>query len=181
MHILEDRQDRQAARRRLDQPPQSSQHLLLALLRRKIEPRISSIDAGQGEQLGNKRCVIGRSRSVRKHGLKLVELRRGIVLPFEPRGALDLGDDRMERAARVMGRAEVTQAEVRLDPEDLREVLVAYQTYVTETVTRFGGFVAGYMGDGVLVYFGYPQAHEHAAERAACGGLALVRGLSGRD
>jgi predicted ATPase/class 3 adenylate cyclase len=74
-----------------------------------------------------------------------------------------------------------TALSVRLDPEDLREVLVAYQTYVTETVTRFGGFVAAHMGDGVLVYFGYPQAHEHAAERAARAGLALVRGLTERD
>jgi class 3 adenylate cyclase/predicted ATPase len=74
-----------------------------------------------------------------------------------------------------------TALSVRLDPEDLREVMLAYQTYVAETVTRFGGFVAGYMGDGVLVYFGYPQAHEHAAERAARAGLALVGGLYERD
>ncbi len=55
---------------------------------------------------------------------------------------------------------------VRLDPEDLRDVIVAYQTYVAETVGRFDGFVAKYMGDAVLVYFGYPQAHEHDAECA---------------
>ena len=53
-----------------------------------------------------------------------------------------------------------------MDPEDLREVISAYQKTVTETVSRFGGFVAKYMGDGVLAYFGYPQAHEHDAERA---------------
>jgi class 3 adenylate cyclase len=45
------------------------------------------------------------------------------------------------------------------DPEDLREVISAYQKCVAETVQRFGGFVAKYMGDGVLVYYGYPQAH----------------------
>jgi class 3 adenylate cyclase/predicted ATPase len=73
-----------------------------------------------------------------------------------------------------------TALSMRLDPEDLREVMVAYQKYVAETVTRFGGFVAGFMGDGVLVYFGYPQAHEHASERAARAGLALVRGLDER-
>src|SRR6478735_5356996 len=48
----------------------------------------------------------------------------------------------------------------RMDPEDLREVISAYQKCVAETVQRFGGYVAKYMGDGVLVYFGYPQAHE---------------------
>ena len=73
-----------------------------------------------------------------------------------------------------------TALSTRLDPEDLRDVLVAYQTYVAETVAPFGGFVAAYMGDGALVYFGYPQAHEHAAERAARAGLALVAGLAER-
>jgi class 3 adenylate cyclase len=62
----------------------------------------------------------------------------------------------------------------RMDPEDLREVISAYQKCVTETVQRFGGFVAKYMGDGVLVYFGYPQAHEDDAERAVRAGLELV-------
>ena len=62
----------------------------------------------------------------------------------------------------------------RLDPEDLREVIGAYHRCVEEVVARFGGFVAKYMGDGVLVYFGYPQAHEDDAERAVRAGLALV-------
>ena len=61
-----------------------------------------------------------------------------------------------------------------MDPEDLREVISAYQKCVAETVRRFGGFVAKYMGDGVLVYFGYPQAHEHDAERAVRVGLDLI-------
>jgi hypothetical protein len=61
-----------------------------------------------------------------------------------------------------------------LDPEDLREVISGYQKCVAETVQRFGGFVAKYMGDGVLVYFGYPQAHEDDAERAVRAGLELV-------
>jgi class 3 adenylate cyclase len=62
-----------------------------------------------------------------------------------------------------------TALSARMDPEDLREVISAYQECVTETVRRFGGFVAKYMGDGVLVYFGYPQAHEDDAERASHG------------
>jgi class 3 adenylate cyclase len=61
-----------------------------------------------------------------------------------------------------------------MDPEDLREVISAYQKCVAETVGRFGGFVAKYMGDGVLAYFGYPQAHEDDAERAVRAGLELV-------
>ena len=57
-----------------------------------------------------------------------------------------------------------TALSARMDPEDLREVISSYQKCVAETVQRFGGFVAKYMGDGVLVYFGYPQAHEDDAE-----------------
>jgi class 3 adenylate cyclase/predicted ATPase len=74
-----------------------------------------------------------------------------------------------------------TALSVRLDPEDMREVIAAYQIYVAETVTRYGGFVAKYMGDGVLVYFGYPQAHEHDAEGAVHAGLELVEALHERD
>ena len=65
----------------------------------------------------------------------------------------------------------------RLDPEDLREIIGAYHRCVAETVARFDGFVAKYMGDGVLVYFGYPQAHEDDAERAVRAGLALVEAV----
>ena len=70
-----------------------------------------------------------------------------------------------------------TALSARMDPEDLREVISAYQKCVAETVQRFGGFVAKYMGDGVLVYFGYPQAHEDDAERAVRAGLELVRAV----
>src|SRR5215813_9150731 len=65
-----------------------------------------------------------------------------------------------------------------MDPEDLREVITAYQKCVAEIVQRFGGFVAKYMGDGVLVYFGYPQAHEDDAERAVRAALELIVGVA---
>ena len=67
-----------------------------------------------------------------------------------------------------------TALSARMDPEDLREVISAYQKCVAEIVQRFGGFVAKYISDGVLVYFGYPQAHEDDAERAVRAGLDLV-------
>ena len=72
-----------------------------------------------------------------------------------------------------------TALSARMDPEDLREVISAYQKCVAETVQRFGGFVAKYMGDGVLVYFGYPQAHEDDAERAVRAGLELIAAVGG--
>ena len=71
-----------------------------------------------------------------------------------------------------------TALSARLDPEDLREVISAYQKCIAHTVRRFGGFVAKYMGDGVLVYFGYPQAHEDDGERAVRSGLDLVAAVS---
>src|SRR5262249_31370964 len=65
----------------------------------------------------------------------------------------------------------------RLDPEDLRGIIAAYHRCCTELVERNGGFVAKYMGDGVLAYFGYPRAHEHDAERAVRAGLGLVEAV----
>jgi class 3 adenylate cyclase/predicted ATPase len=67
-----------------------------------------------------------------------------------------------------------TELSARLDPEDLREVIAAYHRTVAEGIAGFDGFVAKYMGDGVLVYFGYPQAHEDDAERAVRAALGVV-------
>jgi len=67
-----------------------------------------------------------------------------------------------------------TALAARMDPEDLRELISGYHKCVAETVRRFGGFVAQYLGDGVLVYFGYPEAHEDDAERAVRAGLELI-------
>jgi class 3 adenylate cyclase len=72
-----------------------------------------------------------------------------------------------------------TALSARMDPEDLREVITAYQKTVAETVQRFGGYIAKYMGDGALVYFGYPQAHEDDSERAVRAGLELIQAVAG--
>ena len=72
-----------------------------------------------------------------------------------------------------------TALAARLDPEDLREVLAAYHRALADVVRSFDGFVAKYMGDGVLVYFGYPRAHEDDAERAVRAGLRVI-GAVGR-
>jgi class 3 adenylate cyclase/predicted ATPase len=89
-------------------------------------------------------------------------------------------DDRAERRQVTVMFSDLvgsTALSGRMDPEDLREVISAYQKCVAETVGRFGGFVAKYMGDGVLVYFGYPHAHEDDAERAVRSGLELVAAI----
>ena len=74
-----------------------------------------------------------------------------------------------------------TALSARLDPEDLRAVIGAYHRCVAKVIGRGGGFVAKYMGDGVLAYFGYPRADEHDAERAVRAGLALVEAVAGLD
>ena len=70
-----------------------------------------------------------------------------------------------------------TALAARLDPEDLRDVIAAYHRVIAEVIARFGGFVARYMGDGVLTYFGYPQAHEDDAEQAVRAALAAVEAI----
>jgi class 3 adenylate cyclase/predicted ATPase len=74
-----------------------------------------------------------------------------------------------------------TGLSARLDPEDLREVIAAYHRAVAEVVRGFDGFVAKYMGDGVLAYFGYPRAHEDDAERAIRAGLGVVDAVGRLD
>ena len=72
-----------------------------------------------------------------------------------------------------------TALSIGMDPEDLREVFAAYSSCVEETVSKFGGNVAQYMGDGIMVYFGYPHAHEDDAERAVRAGLELIAAVAG--
>ncbi len=71
-----------------------------------------------------------------------------------------------------------TALSTQLDPEDLGEVIAAYHKCTADIVARFGGYVAKYMGDGVLVYFGYPEAHEADAENAVRASLALVGAIA---
>src|SRR6202022_659740 len=74
-----------------------------------------------------------------------------------------------------------TALATRFDPEDLRELIGAYHRAVADAVGRFDGFVAKYMGDGVLIYFGYPRAHEDDAERAVRAGLGLIDAVGRLD
>jgi class 3 adenylate cyclase/tetratricopeptide (TPR) repeat protein len=112
------------------------------------------------------------------------------ALREEPSAPTPLSDDNLTTNKAAKDTAERRQVTVmfvdlvgstalstRMDPEDLREVISAYQRCVAKTVRLFGGFLARYMGDGVLAYFGYPQAHEHDVERAMRVGLSLVEAV----
>jgi class 3 adenylate cyclase len=70
-----------------------------------------------------------------------------------------------------------TDLSARLDPEELREIIRDYHHCCAEAIAKAGGFVAKYLGDGVLAYFGYPQAHEYDAEHAVRAGLALTEAV----
>ncbi len=121
---------------------------------------------------------IGVSLGHRKRLLKAVEALAGSspTLPPAATAMPRIADAAERRQVTVMFSDLVgsTALSARMDPEDLREVIAAYQKCVSQTVRRFGGFVAKYMGDGV----GYPQAHEDDAERAVRAGLELIAAVT---
>jgi class 3 adenylate cyclase len=88
-----------------------------------------------------------------------------------PSGSASSGAERRQLTVMFCDLVGSTALSARLDPEDLREVIAEYHHAVAEIVSRFDGFVANYMGDGLLVYFGYLRAHEDDAERAVRAGL----------
>src|ERR1700687_1261121 len=71
-----------------------------------------------------------------------------------------------------------TEIAAQLDPEEWRETVAGYQRAAAKAITRFGGHVAKYLGDGVMAFFGYPEAHDNDAERAARAGLAILGAIS---
>ena len=137
---------------------------------------LPKLTAGDLKEIGV--IAVGDRRRLLEAIVKISEVE---VCQADPVPAADLafpssGDTAERRQLTVMFCDLVgsTALSSRFDPEDLRELIGAYHRCVAETVAQFDGFVAKYMGDGVLVYFGYPQAHEDDAERAVRAGLALL-------
>jgi class 3 adenylate cyclase/predicted ATPase len=100
----------------------------------------------------------------------------GISAAVGPPSRLDYAE-RRQITALFCDLVDSTALTSRLDPEDMRELMGAYHRCVAETVQPFGGFMARYMGDGALVYFGYPEAHEDDAEQAIRAGLELTAAI----
>jgi class 3 adenylate cyclase len=112
--------------------------------------------------------------------LETIEKNAPVVVVAAPAAPLPLNTaERRQVTVMFADLVGSTALSARMDPEDLREVISAYQKCVAETVRHFDGFVAKYMGDGVLVDFGYPQAHEDDAERAVRAGLELIASVAG--
>jgi class 3 adenylate cyclase len=95
----------------------------------------------------------------------------------EPRGDAD----RRQLTVMFCDLVGSTALSTRLDPEDMRTIIGAYYRVCSDVITEAGGFIAKYLGDGVLAYFGYPQAHEDDAERAVRAGLTLVQAVGKLD
>src|SRR6202045_2485309 len=133
-------------------------------------PRRFSIDIDEPSELG------GTNRFANPQEHLLAALNACMMVGYVAQCDASASTDAERRQLTVMFCDLVgsTPLSTRFDPEDLREIVGAYHRCVTDTVGRFGGFVAKYMGDGVLVYFGYPEAHEDDAERAGRAGLAVI-------
>jgi Adenylate and Guanylate cyclase catalytic domain len=98
--------------------------------------------------------------------------------PRTPTVAQDLpGAERRQLTVMFCDLADSTRLSAQLDPEEMGDVIRAYQEMVSEAVRRFDGFVAKFMGDGILVYFGYPYAQGNDAERAVHSGLAIIEAV----
>jgi len=98
--------------------------------------------------------------------------------PRTPTVARDLpGAERRQLTMMFCDLADSTRLSAQLDPEEMGDVIRAYQEMVSEAVRRFDGFVAKFMGDGILVYFGYPYAQGNDAERAVHSGLAIIEAV----
>src|SRR5262245_60050330 len=130
-------------------------------------------------------------QDLEKIGVLLGHRRKILAAIAELVGAVQAPPQPVPTEAKVQNTAERRQVTVmfadlvgstalsaRMDPEDLREIIAAYRKCAAETVQRFDGYIAQYLGDGILCYFGYPKAHEDDAERAVRAGLELITAVS---
>jgi class 3 adenylate cyclase len=141
----------------------------------KVLPNLTAEDLKElgVNALGHRRMLLDAIAALRADGsAKSPQAEAPLTLPTSAHTA-----ERRQVTVMFSDLVGSTALSARMDPEDLREVISAYQKCLAETVQRFGGFVAKYMGDGVLVYFGYPQAHEDDPERAVRAALKLTEAI----
>ena len=143
-------------------------------------PELSESDLNElGIPMGPKKRILKSLANIRGSNTEYsVDIRTGVE--SISRDSSDLFEQEAERRqltvmfCDLVGSTSIAQA---LDPEDLRTVNRNYQDFCAQTIERYGGYIAKYMGDGVIAYFGYPQAHEDDAERAIRSGLELVQAV----
>ena len=110
------------------------------------------------------------------YAIKSLRARGGNVGPAPATHASSAGAERRQLTVMFCDLAGSTELARRLDPEDLAELVKAYQSVCNAAIERYSGFIARYVGDGILAYFGYPQAHEEDAERAIRAALGIIDG-----
>jgi class 3 adenylate cyclase/tetratricopeptide (TPR) repeat protein len=114
----------------------------------------------------------------RRRLLNAIAALRSFVHGVDEQNAEEPPAERRQLTVMFCDIAGSTALSTRLDPEDLSAVVLAYQSAVRSTISRFGGFIARYVGDGVLIYFGWPEAHETDAESAVRAALAVIAAVS---
>ena len=137
------------------------------ILRELTDADLKELGLNLGDRKRLLKAIAALDAGPTQDGVEAVEQR-----PVVPREA-----ERRQLTVMFVDLVGSTALSHQLDPEDVRDVIRAYQNTVAEEITRFEGHVAKYMGDGILAYFGYPQAHEDEAERAVRAGLALVEAV----
>jgi hypothetical protein len=134
--------------------------------------------------IGHRRKLLAAIVALRKEAVPTREKTGPVTAPASNEFSDDPASSSAERRQLTVMFCDLvgsTELSARLDPEDLREVISAYHRAVSEIVAGFDGFVAKYMGDGVLVYFGYPRAHEDDAERAVRAALGVIDAVGRLD
>ena len=132
--------------------------------------------------IGHRRRLLVAIAALRSEGPSPGPIQLSSDAPISPTDNLDSFETTAERRPLSVMFCDLigsTALSVRLDAEDLREVIRSYQACVATTIQQFGGFIARYVGDGVLIYFGWPEARETDAERAVRAGLAVAAAVSG--
>ena len=132
---------------------------------------------GLGISLGHRRELLKAIRSLVQSEVDRGQTKTERPEPPLSRPATQTEGERRQLTILFCDLVDSTALSVRLDLEDMREVLRAYQNACASIIVRFGGFPARYLGDGVLAYFGYPEAHEDDAERGVRAGLELVEAV----
>jgi class 3 adenylate cyclase len=141
-----------------------------------VLPGLSDQDLKKlGVPLGDRKRLLRAIADLRRSLESAGEAETGAAARAPP---IRVGPERRQLTLLFCDLVASTELSARLDPEDLCEVVYAYQACVAAVVERFEGHVAKYLGDGVLVYFGYPRAHEDDAERAVLAGLELVHAIA---
>jgi class 3 adenylate cyclase len=131
--------------------------------------------------IGHRRKLLAAIAALREKALAANEKTASIAPKNIPGVSAPTGAERRQLTVMFCDLVGSTELSARLDPEDLREVIAAYHRAVADVVRSFEGFVAKYMGDGILVYFGYPRAHEDDAEHAVRAGLGAIQAVCRLD